>query len=603
MNVLGIHHRGHNCGAALVTDQDVFAISEERLDGIKHSGGGLPQLSINYCLDLAGLMPKDIDLIVSCHGIPFEKYWEKDREITREAIPLKKYFDQNFKEKKFISINHHLAHAASTYFSSPFNEAAIMTIDGGGDFLNSQTGFKARETDCLYYAKDNDIYEIQKAIHTIPAAGKCFYQSCGIGNLYSWVRMYLGFAAHSEGKTMGLASYGNAENIYKEIPRELWVKKINELYYCNPRIVWPGFIAKRGIGVRNSLKYIVLDIADLLSTSKILRNDFYTKVFDEIRLSKERCTNDDVDKFDYYADVAAVVQDIIEMIFLETSRRLFNLTQSDNLCLAGGCALNGVANNKILEDGKFKNIFIQPASSDAGLPLGCSLWGHRSFSEAKHTYVMNDAYLGKEYGEIEILNALNDVKGIEFSRSEDITKDAANLISEGATLGWFQGRSEFGPRSLGARSILGDPRRKDMKDILNNKVKKREHWRPFAASVLFEHMSEYFEINCESPFMLYVPKIRPDKNLTIPALVHIDGTCRIQSVTKKNNGLFYDLIKMFYEITGVPLIINTSFNLAGNPIVETPMDALDCFLGSNLDSLVLGNYNVKKVVDIPSNRR
>ena len=593
MNVLGIDYGGHDPGAAIVTDQDVVAISEERLNGIKHSRRVFPHLAIDRCLEFATLKPSDIDLIVSTKNPFAYRYLERDKKQNKDNVRSINQFLADFKGIDNIVINHHFAHAASTYLCSPFDQSAIMTIDGAGNLLPTQTGYTARESDSLYFGNGNEIHEIHKAIHVAGNNKNHYHQTYGIGKLYAHISdKYLGFGPYCEGKAMGLSSFGNAENIYKNIPRDNWVREINGFYYCNPKIVWPGRGWRRG---PKALREFLLSIQKRISSgNNRLPDSIYSDVFTEIRLLKPSGNSNDVVDDDYYADVAAVAQDIIEMIFLNMSRRLFNITQSENLCLAGGAALNGIANNKILEDGKFKNIFIQPASSDSGLPLGAALWGHSSFASSQNSYVMRSADLGMQYSESVILDALSDINGIEYYRSENIEKDSAKLIADGAVLGWFQGRSEYGPRSLGSRSILCDPRELVMKDKLNNKIKKREDWRPFGASVLLEYMSDFFEIESESPFMLYVPNVRPHQRQLIPALVHSDGTCRVQSVTKKDNGLFYDLIKVFYSLTGMPLIVNTSFNLAGNPIVETPKDALDCFTQSEMDYLAIDHFMIAK---------
>ena len=572
MNVLGIKIVGHDTGAAIIKDGARFAISEERLNKIKHSKNMFPHLAIDYVLQAAKVSPDEIDLIVI------------DQIYDKETYDMEKMFEDNkkhqFSNAEIKVINHHLAHAASAFLCSPFEEAAIMIVDGTGETIHSHVG-SGREVHSLYYGNKNDIHLIHKTLKSS--------NTIGIGKLYATItNKFLNLGRYNEGKTMGLASYGDAEKIFKDIPRDKWYRETNGDFICNARINFSSSDRKHYsfIGFVRELKRKIFN-----NPKKSLDSNFFNKIY----LSHPSRKKDQKLPADYYSDAAAVVQALIEEIFVKMSRNLHDITQSENLCLAGGCALNGVSNNKILEDGKFKNLFIQPASSDAGIPLGSALWGYYLFLDKDRDYVMKDAYLGREYSENEIAEDLEKTNGIEFYKSENVAKETAKEIANGKIIGWFQGGSEYGPRALGSRSILCDARDKDMKDILNERVKHRERWRPFAASVLKENVQDYFEFkDHDSPFMLFVPKIKKEMKDKIPSLVHIDGTCRIQSVTKEDNGAYYDLIKEFKNITGVPLIIDTSFNLAGDPIIETPADALKCFLSTQIDVLILGKYIVKK---------
>jgi carbamoyltransferase len=572
LNILGLKIVGHDTGAAIVTDGTCFAISEERLNKVKHSKNMFPYLSIDYCLDAAGVSHDDIDLIVI------------DQIRDKKTYDMKKMFEDNkkhqFSNAKIKVINHHLSHAASAFLCSPFEEAAIMIVDGTGEKIHSHIG-SGTEVHSLYYGKGNDINLIHKTLKST--------NTIGIGKLYATVtRKFLNLGRYNEGKTMGLASYGDAEKIFEDIPRDKWYKEINGDFVCNAKINFPNSERKHYsfVDLIRKLKRRIFN-----NPKKSSDSDFFEKIY----LSHPLRRKEQKLPADYYSDMAAVAQALIEEIFLKMSRRLYDITQSENLCLAGGCALNGVSNNKILEDGKFKNLFIQPASSDAGIPLGSALWGYYSFSDNERDYIMKDAYLGRGYKEDEIIKELQKTEGIEFYESENVAKETAKLIADGNIIGWFQGGSEYGPRALGHRSILCDASRDDMKDIVNKRVKHREGWRPFAASVLEEKVEEWFEFEDHgSPFMLFVPKVREEKKQKMPSLVHVNGTCRIQSVTRQDNGIYYDLIKEFYSLTDVPLILNTSFNLAGDPIIETPQDALKCFLSTGIDYLILGDYIVKK---------
>ncbi|HEY4517430.1 MAG TPA: carbamoyltransferase C-terminal domain-containing protein [Candidatus Paceibacterota bacterium] len=585
-NVLGLKIVGHDPGAALISGNRVVAISEERLNRIKYSTGLFPKLSTPYCLQALGLKPEDIDLIV------MDYVGELDEKEVLAIFTKENTLD--FSRAEIKVINHHLAHAASAYYCSPFTEGAVMIVDGTGSRVESKEGSFV-ETETLYRAAGTTLEQIQKTVHRFYHAD--YPDTYGIGKLYTFItRRLLEFGMYNEGKTMGLASYGNAQNIFKLIPKDRFMKEVGGHFLCNPKITYPGsgsFSLKRFL--RDPRKVIINYAVMLLKLVKKTGSRLKNKpVFSPIHIPIPPRPRDLPLPEQKYNDLAAVVQDIIEDVFLGLSRRAHAATGSRNICIAGGCGLNGVSNNKILHDKKFAEIFIQPASSDTGIPLGCALWGQVHLGEPR-TYVMRDAYLGREYSGQEIQEAMQKTNGISFKKSSAVAEETAKLLAEQKVVGWFQFGSEYGPRSLGARSILADPRRAEMKNILNDRVKHRELWRPFAASVLKEKANEYFELDYEeSPFMLLVPKIRERAKKDMQALVHVDGTCRIQTVTKEDNGLYYDLIQAFHKETGVPLIVNTSFNLAGEPIIESPEDALRCFLSTDMDYLVLGSYVVKK---------
>ena len=283
------------------------------------------------------------------------------------------------------------------------------------------------------------------------------------------------------------------------------------------------------------------------------------------------------------------------MVAVEWGKQLKNATRAENLCVAGGVGLNIDANKRFIDDVGFKRVFIQPAASDAGIPLGCALWGWHVIAQKPRFWHMQSASLGRSYSEKEIISACDQVKDrIIVKKFPKIAEEAARLLAEGKIIGWFQGGSEYGPRALGNRSILCDPRPNNMKDILNIRVKHREAWRPFAASILREHLSEWFEFDAESPFMLLAVNVRPEKRGQIPAVVHVDGTTRVQTVTAGANGRYYDLIKAFHRMTGIPLLLNTSFNDSGEPIVETPEEAISDLVKTDIDYLVIGDYVITK---------
>jgi carbamoyltransferase len=379
----------------------------------------------------------------------------------------------------------------------------------------------------------------------------------------------------------------------------------------NSRVSWP----KRSIGSRVARRKSVKDFLTVAKyfikmrlkrfarpiIYRALRRFYSAEMFSEpaalppIRLPRPARTKEDKLPDRYYSSVAYAVQKILEMVACRLGAKLRSITGSENLCVAGGVGLNIDANSKFITDVGFKRIFIQPGASDAGIPLGAALWGCHMILGMPRFYEMKSASLGRSYGGREIEDAIEAEKDrIEVRKSKDVAKETARFLADGKIVGWFYGGSEYGPRALGNRSILCDARGPSMKDTVNNRVKHREPWRPFAASVLKEDAPEWFNLPDDSPFMLLVADVRADKRPLIPAVVHVDGTCRIQTVTKTENGRYYDLLSEFRKLTGTPLILDTSFNLSGEPIVETPADALTSFLATDMDYLVLEEYIITK---------
>ncbi len=575
LNVLGLKIIKHDTGAALISDEKIIAIGEERLNRVKHSPNIFPKLSIDYCLDYFGLNSKDIDLIVI------------DQLDHSSRFPIKDIFLSNvgdkFKNAEIHVINHHDAHAASTFFASSFDESAILIYDGAGEKFKTHHGVYVTEADTLFYGKGNAFYQIQKTSHL--REGKIFPYTFSIGKLYDFLSSsYLGFGPYNEGKMMGLAPYGD-DSILKEIPEQNWYKEVGGHIVCNSRIEFPHKSKIRNLlrKIKNILKYITKDVR--------VKGD----IFKKINLPKPRKDSSYTLPDKYYSSVAYAAQKILEKVACILGAKLKNITQSDNLCVAGGVGLNIDANKNFLDKVGFKDIFIQPGSSDSGIPLGCALYGYHMIKKQSRFFDMKSASLGREYSEDEIIKSLEkETDRIIFKKSDDVAKDTAKLISDGNIIGWFQGGSEYGPRALGNRSILCDARKKDMKDILNERVKHREGWRPFATSILRKNLSEYFKFDGNSSFMLIAAKVKDDKKDKIPSVVHVDDTSRIQTVERENNEAYYNLISEFNKLTGVPLILNTSFNLGGDPIVETPTDALNTFLKTEIDYLILGNYIIEK---------
>lgn len=588
MNVLGVKVAGHDTGAAILSGRSVVAIAEERLNRIKYSPGIFPRLSIDYCLNQAGLKPDDIDLVVIDQiGLPSR---------IKMADIFKRETGKRFAQAKIHIVNHHDAHAASAFFCSPFEEAAVLVYDGTGEKFATRLGAYATETDTLYVGANANLYQIDKILHL--REGRRFPYTFGVGKLYALLSEYCGFGSFNEGKLMGLASYGD-DSILKTHPYEQWCREYNGQMVCNSNIAYPGSNALHaGESILAWLRRrLIRDLRPLLRFMQRHATEdgaCEVAVFPKITFTKPKRTNEPLPDH-YYASVAYAAQKIFERVAIWFGIRLKRITRSENLCVAGGCGLNIDANMNFLKEAGFKNIFVQPASSDTGIPLGLALWGYHVIAGLPRTYEMKSAALGRPYGEDETLAALREAGGrITYRKSPDVATETARLIAEGNIIGWHYGGAEYGPRALGHRSIICDARQADMRDVLNLKVKHREPWRPFAASVLAERVSDFFEFTGTSPFMLLAVDVRKEKQGAVPSITHVDGTCRIQTVTPEVNGRYYDLIKNFYDLTGVPLILNTSFNLGGEPIVETPQDAVRTFLATKMDYLVLEEYIVSK---------
>lgn len=537
-------------GACLVDDQGIVCIAEERVSRKKYSGGF--EKSLEYCLSERGYNIDDIDLFVvsSCCEVP------------RTCIPDMGFDIQS--EKIVIMPSHHLSHAYSVYMTSKFEEAIIMVIDNEGSIINNlgNDEFYKNELEHMtyYVGKGNDIEFLER--------DSVDSDSIGIGDAYRYFTHYLGFPSYVyAGKTMGLAPYGN-EDTYKDI-------KIFD--YENDKI-------------RCLIKQ------DYFNCTKALA-DFFLESYNII-LPPVRNPIDDITQD--YADLAYLIQRELEEVLIKKVNYLIQKTGIKKLCIAGGVGLNSVANGRLLRETELEDIYIVPAAGDTGQCLGNALYAyHKIFGNTKR-YAFDSAYLGKEYSEKEIQDSVSrcivineNIEVKEYETFDSLNKVAASLLSEGKIIARFGGKSEFGPRALGNRSILMDPRKKENKDILNKKVKFREEFRPFAPVVLSEYVGQYFDIDRESPYMMLVAEVK-NKDI-IPAVTHVDGSARVQTLNSKQNPQFYSLIQEFQRITGVPVILNTSFNIAGEPIVETPDDALECFLGTNIDYLIMGKNILSKI--------
>ncbi|MEI8011966.1 MAG: carbamoyltransferase [Candidatus Omnitrophota bacterium] len=567
MNILGISCHYHDAAACLVRDgEPVIAVQEERFTRKKNTAE-FPIHAINYCVQEGGITFADIDYI-SFYEKPFLKFsrvvidhmqawpysfhhflrtmplWLQER-LT---LPLTLEKEIGFKGKVFF-LKHHLSHAAGSFLVSPFEEAAILTSDAVGEYATMTYG----------YGHGRDI-KILKEIQ---------YPN-SLGLVYTAVTTYLGFAAdEGEGTTMALASCGK--------PR--YLDKLKGIIKVN---LDGSFIIDES--------YFGFNKGSRLYSRKFL------KVF-----GCDRDPNARIEE--RHCDIAASLQKFTEETLLTIVRHLHAETGLDKLCLGGGLFLNCVANSKIQEQGPFKEIFIQPAAGDSGGALGAAIYTYNCILNNPRAYIMRDAYLGTNYSDAQIKKILLN-HNIVYREYEDdaLSMFVARQIVENKVVGWFQGRMEFGPRALGNRSILGNPCNPEMKEILNEKVKKRESFRPYAPVVLEERAGEFFELSGASPFMLLAPKVKEDKRSIIPGVVHVDGTARVQTVRRDTNFKLWQLIKAFESLTGVPVIINTSFNLRGEPVVCSPDDAVACFRKSDMDYLVLGNFVLGKSSDFMADK-
>ncbi len=597
--VLGISAFYHDSAATILVDGKIIAAAQEERFTRKKHDASYPFNAIEFVLDFANIKLSNVDQIIFFEK-PFLKFerlletyvafaprgfksfcmampvWLKDKLFQKKMLfnELKRH-DNNFNDnKKIFFSDHHLSHAASAFFPSPFEEAVVLTADGVGEWA----------TTTVAIGKGNNL-EIKKEIH--------FPHSLGL--LYSAFTYYTGFKVNSgEYKLMGLAPYGVP--IYEDkIKNNLIDIKEDGSFYLDQSY----FNYATGLTMTNK-KF------DILFGQKV-RNP-----------KREKLTQ-------FHMDIAASIQKVTEDIIIKLIKSLKKEFNISNLCLAGGVALNCVANGKILKEKIFDNIWVQPAAGDAGGSLGAALalWhiDQNNPRKVDHNDSMQGSYLGPEYSQKEIEEHL-DKAGAKYEvfKDEELLDKTATDLSKQEAIGWFQGRMEFGPRALGGRSILGDPRSAKMQKNLNLKVKYRESFRPFAPSILKENLSEWFDIDVDSPYMLMVANINRDKTIEmtedqinlfgidklnvkrseIPAVTHVDYSARIQTVHKETNEKYYRLIEKFKDKTNCPILVNTSFNVRGEPIVNTPLDAFNCFMGTDLDKLVIGNCYLYKNNQNPS---
>lgn len=560
MNILGISCYYHDASASLVQDGKIIAAAEEERFTRKKHDNRFPELSIAYCLKEAGLNISDIDL-VSFYEKPLLKLertllngiqWkDKSTPLIKKQISQMMHEDiflaEVLRDKigytgKVVFTEHHLAHAASSYYISKFNKAAILVVDGVGEYA----------TTSMFSGVGNKIYKLQE-----------IHYPDSLGLLYSTLTAFLGFKVNNdEYKVMGLASYGQPK--YIDRIRKLITFhddgsfSLNTDYFC------------------------------FMYDDKQMFNSNFTELFGLPRLTDDKITS-------YHMDIAASLQQVLEEGMIRLGNALYNKTKAENICLSGGVALNCVANREFIKRTPFSNICIQPAAGDAGGSLGAALYAYFHNGSQPRETKEHSTCLGPGYSNGEIKEYLDSVNASWTEYDEEgICKKTADLIYKNKIIGWFQGRMEFGPRALGHRSILANPCNPAMKDILNARVKFREDFRPFAPAILSEKAQEYFDIPFDSPYMLFICNVRNGMGTQIPSVTHIDNTARVQTVSNTEDPLFHRLIESFDRISGTPVIINTSFNIRGEPIVCTPEDAYNCFLNTDIDYLVMGNYLVEK---------
>ncbi len=574
MYILGINAYHGDASACILKDGIVIvATEEERFRRIKH-WAGFPSESIKFCFTESGINLHDLDYITVSRD-PKANFFRKlkytltniksirhsiDRfSNTRKVMSIKKDLanlfnvsENNF-NRKFINVEHHKSHIASSFFASDFKDSAVLSIDGFGDFSSTMTG----------YGSGNKL-TITKSVN--------YPHSLGI--LYTAATQFLGFSNYGdEYKVMGLSSYGkpNFLNDFRKL-----ISFTNDGLFKLSKKYFKHFDSGVDMNWKSGFPVI-----------QNLYNDNWQKLFFKSRIKSEKITQ-------VHMDFAASAQAITEEVIFHILNQLHSDTKLDNLCISGGVAQNSVINGKILSNTAFKNLFIPPAAHDAGTSIGSALYLYNHILNNERSSQQDNAYFGSRFTNKEIISILKK-RSILYTQLDDpqLILKVSNKIIKGGVVGWFQGRAEFGPRALGHRSILVDPRRKDAQELLNKKIKRRESFRPFAPSILEDHVDDYFKQNDRSPFMEKVFLIKEDKRDLIPAVTHVDGTGRLQTVNANSSPKYFRLIKSFQQKTGIPMLLNTSFN-ENEPIVNHPEEALDCFLRTKMDMLVMENIIIER---------
>ncbi|GAA4231928.1 carbamoyltransferase [Postechiella marina] len=562
MVILGLNYYFHDSTACLVKDGIlVAAIEEERLNRDKHTRN-FPMLAIDRCLKIAGLSYKDIDHIAVSIK-PTHNIGKKIGHSLKNLKTIKPFINHELvhgynKQKSFWNwfgyhwdskeegpevhfIQHHLSHAAGSFFVSPYKEAALLGIDGSGEWATTWLG----------HGKDNNVECIGQS-----------YFPHSLGSFYEAVTQFCGFrTTYDEGKTMGLAPMGDPEVFLEEVEKIVTVTDDGQLSFDLSYFNYQNMSWKRC-------------------------SDKFFKIFGEPRQK-----NEDFKK--HHMDVAAAFQRVLENKALEICDILHKKTNAKYLVISGGVALNSVMNGRIVRESPFEDVYVMPAAGDNGTAIGAAYYLYNGIFKKERNFVHSNPYVGTEYTNDDIEKVLKGAK-LKYETFDDICEVAAGLLEEGNIIGWFQYAMEIGPRALGSRSILANPAFPQMKDKINSEVKFREAYRPFAPSTILEAKNDFFDLEVEAPFMLKVCNVLKEKQDIIPAVTHVDGSARLQTVTKESHALYYDLIKKLGEKTGVPVVLNTSFNIQGEPVVESPQDAIRCFFSTGLDYLVIGNFLLRK---------
>ncbi|GAB4516159.1 MAG: carbamoyltransferase [Haliangiales bacterium] len=564
MNVLGINHYFHDTSVCLVSDgRLVAALEEERFNREKHTAV-FPAQAAAKCLEIGGLSPGDIEH-VAVSAVPRQKWDAKLAYAARHTrgarrfmrSELRRYWSRRQALKRWLEevwpnparrphvhyIEHHMSHVGGSFLVSGFDEAALLGIDGAGEWATSLLG----------HGRGTDIEVFQQS-----------YFPMSLGSFFEAVTDWCGFRPnYDEGKTMGLAPYGDPNVFYDRVSNLVRVEPdggiwLDMAYFNHQFHDW----------VRYSPKFV--------------------EVFGRPRAKDKNARFES-----YHHDVAAAFQRVLEDRVLEMSRILHRRTGAKDLVIAGGVALNSVMNGRLIRESPFENLYVMPGAGDNGTCIGAAYCAYNQVLGQPRGPAHDDPYIGTEYSDEQIRDTITRCS-LPLERHDDIEAVAAKLLSEGHILGWFQGRMEFGPRSLGSRTILANPTLPDMKDVLNARVKHREPFRPFAPACTRERMSEFFDSRVETPFMLKVCDVLPDKRSAVPAITHVDGSARLQTVDERLHPRFHALISEFGKITGVPVVLNTSFNIMGEPIIENPIQAIRCFFTTGIDELIIGNYVIRK---------
>jgi len=559
MIILGVNYYFHDTSVCIIKDGELLvALEEERFSREKHTWR-FPRLSAKKCLALTGFSASDIDAVafsinptkdigkkclyalgLGTHMLPFVKHelWggiTNQRELRAWA---NNFFGNHKPEMHFI--DHHLAHVMGSYYVSPYKDAALLSIDGAGEWSTTWLG-------CV---EQGNL--------------QCFSESFfphSLGSFYETATQFCGFRPnYDEGKTMGLAPFGDSDVFYDKMQKLVTVDEHGKLQV--------------------DLRYFKYQNAGHQRFS-----EEYTAAFGEARHS------DCIEA--RHENVAAAAQRVLEDRVLEMCKVLEQRCTADYLVVAGGVALNSVVNGRILRETRFKDLYVMPAAGDNGTAIGAAYYLHNHIYKNPNRFHHINPFVGTEYSDGEIEECLRACK-LSYKRSSNIAKDVAERLFQGEIVAWFQGRMEIGPRSLGSRSILADPTKADMKNKINAQVKHREAYRPFAPSAIAERASQYFELDVEAPFMLKVCMVREAYKEKLPAITHVDGSARLQTVSADTNPVYHQMISHFGQLSGIPVVLNTSFNIMGEPVVESPIQAIRCFFSTGLDVLAIGNFIVEK---------